>query len=192
MPVRNNLNEFVAEMLLAAVVLLGGCAAPPSGGEGAGGAKPPARQEGVGSPPPSLAKQLVPPPDAPSLESSKASDEKITAAISDQFNVYFAVGSSALSEAEKEKLRGHAERLKEDRHLHVTLFGHADDTGSRSYNLALTDMRVSAVSKQLRSFGVSARQMRRNVTGRERRVSHCAFEACRQKLRRVELVYSSR
>ncbi|MBS1160991.1 MAG: OmpA/MotB [Proteobacteria bacterium] len=175
---RTNLNKFVV-LLLAGVALLAGCSAPP------------ARQAGAVSPPPPV-EQGVPPAEAPSLESSKASDEKITAAISDDFNVYFAVGSSTISEVEKEKLRGHAERLKEDKQLHVTLFGHADDTGSRSYNLALTDMRVSAVSKQLRSFGVSARQMRRNVIGRERRASHCKFEACRQKLRRVELVYSRR
>jgi outer membrane protein OmpA-like peptidoglycan-associated protein len=105
-------------------------------------------------------------------------------------NVFFRVRSALISAEDQEKLKRHAERLKADRRTTVTLVGHTDELGSRSYNLALTEERLSAVSKQLRSYGVSPRQIRRNRSGGVRQHAGCTTDECRDRVRRVELVYS--
>jgi OOP family OmpA-OmpF porin len=105
-------------------------------------------------------------------------------------NVFFRIRSALISAEDQEKLKRHAERLKADRRTTVTLVGHTDELGSRSYNLALTEERLSAVSKQLRSYGVSPRQIRRNRLGSVRRHAGCTTDECRDRMRRVELVHS--
>ena len=59
--------------------------------------------------------------------------------------------STAIDEAEKLKLGAHAERLKADPGLLGDLIGHMDDLGSRNYNLAITEERLTEVTNQLRS-----------------------------------------
>ena len=104
-------------------------------------------------------------------------------------NVYFQLRSTAVDEAEKLKLREHADRLKQNPKEKVTLIGHMDDLGSRNYNLAITEERLMAVNRQLRSFGVPARQIRRNRAASDSGSTPCRNEACRALMRRVELKY---
>ena len=104
-------------------------------------------------------------------------------------NVYFQLRSTAVDEAGKQKLREHAERLKQNPKERVTLIGHMDDLGSRNYNLAITEERLMAVNRQLRSFGVPARQIRRSRAASESSSTPCRNEACRALMRRVELKY---
>ncbi len=104
-------------------------------------------------------------------------------------NIYFQLRSTAIDEAEKLKLRAHAERLKENPKARVTLVGHMDDLGSRNYNLAITEERLMAVTSQLRALGVPARQIRRQRAAVENSSPDCKTEACRAPMRRVELKY---
>jgi outer membrane protein OmpA-like peptidoglycan-associated protein len=105
-------------------------------------------------------------------------------------SVFFRIRSALISAEDQEKLKRHAGRLKADRRATVTLVGHTDELGSRSYNLALTEERLSAVSKKLRSYGVAPRQIRRNRSGGVRQHAGCTTDKCRDRARRVELVYS--
>lgn len=115
-----------------------------------------------------------------------------TAPVLEENNIFFVLRSAIVSDTGKEKLRVHADRLKLDRKKTVLLVGHADDQGSRSYNLAITEERLMAVEKSLRHFGVALRQIRRNRSGSGsvKNPSSCTTNECRQQMRRVELIYS--
>lgn len=103
-------------------------------------------------------------------------------------SVYFASDDAKLDERGEQVLRRHAARLKSNPQQIVTLVGYADPLGSPSYNLALTEERLDTVSETLRSLGVARGQIRR-FSGGQATDSGCDSAACRQRLRRVELIY---
>ncbi len=103
-------------------------------------------------------------------------------------NVFFASRSAWIDAAGQQKLRDIADRLAGNRRSTVLLIGHNDGQGSRSYNLAITEERLNAVSKLLRSYGVAAHQLRRNRVAGVRSAPDCKDEACWRLARRVELV----
>lgn len=157
---------------LALAAVLAGCAgAPPvevgSPGEPAVSVSP----APLPMPPAEVAEKEAPPPLAPAD------------------NVFFRAGATQLDAAEQSKLPAHARRLKDDPRQVLTLVGHTDDQGSRSYNLAIAEGRVEAVFRALRKMGVPARQLQRYPVGREKTRRGCTTAECRQTMRRVELVY---
>ena len=87
-------------------------------------------------------------------------------------------------------LRQHAARLKKAPELVVTVIGHADSLGSRSYNLALAEQRMDSVCEALRALGVPRGQIRRVSATRAMSAAACGPAPCRPGVRRVELVYS--
>lgn len=112
------------------------------------------------------------------------------ASIVEENAIYFVSGSALVDEESKEKLRRHAAALKESPESIVTLTGHTDDQGSRNYNLAIAEQRTLAVAQLLRSLGVEARQIRRYSAGSEKMPKACRSNACRAKMRRVEITIS--
>ena len=104
--------------------------------------------------------------------------------------VFFALRSAHVDAEGMALLRKHADRLKQDRKSVVTLVGYSDGSGSRSYNLAITEDRLTAVSTLLRKYGVAARQIRRNRGYSVRTQMACKTAECRKEMRRVELVYA--
>ncbi len=156
-------------ILLLAGLALAACSSTP--------VAPPASPPPVAEAAPASAAVAAPP---------QASEPEADASLS----IYFMLASSSLHQDEKEKLRAHAARLKEDPDLHVTLVGHSDNAGSRAYNLALTDQRVNAVARYLRQLGVPLRQIGKGFAPREQTPATCKTSACLQKMRRVELVFA--
>ena len=71
----------------------------------------------------------------------------------------------------------------------LILTAHADDSGSRNYNLAIAEDRLMAVYKLLRSYGVPAKQIRRNRINGAKRPQACQSAVCQLQMRRVELIY---
>lgn len=114
--------------------------------------------------------------------------EPEAAELVDANNIFFASGATDVGVRGKAKLKEHAERLKDDAGGYITLVGHTDDLGSRNYNLALAEQRIQAVSKELRRYGVRAKQIRRYRGDGERVPNSCTSSECRQKMRRVEIV----
>lgn len=102
--------------------------------------------------------------------------------------VYFQRGATQPEAAGDPVLQVHAQRLKDDPRLVVTLVGHTDHNGSRSYNLAIAEKRTAAVMERLRELGVPAKQIRRRHYGNEA-APNCRSESCRARMRRVDLVY---
>jgi outer membrane protein OmpA-like peptidoglycan-associated protein len=103
--------------------------------------------------------------------------------------VFFKRGSAMLDDAALTVLRPHAERLRDNPRLVVTLVGHTDHLGSRSFNLAIAEQRTTAVKTKLRELGVPAKQVRQRNYGNEKAAAGCRSEECRARMRRVDLVY---
>ncbi|MBK7649053.1 MAG: OmpA family protein [Betaproteobacteria bacterium] len=115
------------------------------------------------------------------------SEEKPAATVSDDKVIYFPLRVAIVDDAGKQKLRQHAQYLKQNPKSFVMLLGYIDDEGSRSYNLAITEQRILAVRKLLRTYGAPMKQIRRKS---EKTQSKCASADCRQKMRKVELIFS--
>ena len=87
------------------------------------------------------------------------------------------------------ELRHHAQALAENSRFRVRLEGHADERGTREYNLALGERRANAVSAFLRAQGVSAAQLDVISFGEEKPVDRRHTEAAWARNRRVQLLY---
>ena len=97
--------------------------------------------------------------------------------------VLFPVDQSTLTDAARTTLIGHATV-----DYAVIIEGHADEQGTREYNLALGARRASAVQDFLISQGVGPSRMRTVSYGKERPVEICSDEACYAKNRRAVTV----
>ena len=88
-------------------------------------------------------------------------------------------------------LQGQAQWLNSNPDYAIIIEGHADEQGTREYNLALGARRASAVQDFLISQGVSATRMRTVSYGKERPIEVCSTEACYMKNRRAVTVLST-
>lgn len=103
--------------------------------------------------------------------------------------IYFEYDKSEIQEQYRTVIEAHAAFLMEHRERTVTLEGHADERGSREYNLALGEKRAKAVELQMTVLGVSPGQIRTVSYGEERPISNGHDESAWSLNRRVELVY---
>ena len=86
----------------------------------------------------------------------------------------------------------HAKYLRDRPSARITLEGHADERGSREYNLGLGERRGNAVNSALVSNGGSAGQLSVVSFGEERPNCTDSMESCWSQNRRVEIVYTAR
>ncbi|MCA3439575.1 MAG: peptidoglycan-associated lipoprotein Pal [Rhodobacter sp.] len=102
--------------------------------------------------------------------------------------VLFPVDQSTLTDAARATLIGQAAWLNANVDYAVIIEGHADEQGTREYNLALGARRASAVQDFLISQGVGPSRMRTVSYGKERPIEICSDEACYAKNRRAVTV----
>ena len=88
-----------------------------------------------------------------------------------------------------EELNKHAAAMKQNPSLRVRLEGHADQRGTREYNLALGERRANSVRAYLVAQGVSSSQMEVISYGEEKPYATGSTELSWSYNRRVELVY---
>ena len=69
--------------------------------------------------------------------------------------VFFATNESILTTASRETLRAQAAWLRKNPGINVVLEGHADERGTREYNLALGQRRAESVADYLESRGIN-------------------------------------
>ena len=86
----------------------------------------------------------------------------------------------------------HAKYLKDRPSAMVTLGGHADERGSREYNLGLGERRGNAVNSALQAQGGSASQLNVVSYGEEQGTCSDTSEDCWAKNRRVEIAYTAK
>jgi peptidoglycan-associated lipoprotein len=103
--------------------------------------------------------------------------------------VYFEYDSAEIKSEYRAVLEAHAKYLSSRSNAVVTLEGHADERGSREYNLALGENRAQSVRRLLSLLGASGAQIRTVSYGEERPAQEGHDESAYSLNRRVELVY---
>ena len=83
---------------------------------------------------------------------------------------FFATNKSSLTTASRATLRKQATFLRKNKNLNVTIEGHADERGTREYNLALGERRANAAKDYLMTYGVSSDRISVLSYGKERPV----------------------
>lgn len=158
--------------LLVAFVALSACTNPNGLGGGFGG--------GAGA-------------GATDFEPGSASDPTSPAyfqqAIGDR--VLFEVDQSTLTNAGRATLTAQADWLITNADYMAIIEGHADEQGTREYNLALGARRANAVKEFLLSQGIPSSRLRTVTFGKERPIEICSNEACYSQNRRAVTVISA-
>jgi peptidoglycan-associated lipoprotein len=101
--------------------------------------------------------------------------------------VHFELNSAQIEDGDKPLLEQSAQCLKQDKQLHVTIEGNADERGTEEYNLALGDHRARAVATHLERLGASAAQLKTVSYGKEQPECTEHDEACWAKNRRAAI-----
>lgn len=129
-------------------------------------------------------------PAAPVAESKVATVDlaaELTKAVADKRVVYFDFDSFVVKDEYAGLIDAHAKRLAQIKTARLSLEGHADERGSREYNLALGQKRAEAVAQRLSLAGVNAAQVEPVSFGKERPAVQGTGEAVWAQNRRVEL-----
>ena len=85
--------------------------------------------------------------------------------------IFFATNKSSLTTASRETLRKQATYLRKNKNLNVTIEGHADERGTREYNLALGERRANAAKDYLMTYGISGKRISVISYGKEKPVN---------------------
>ena len=107
----------------------------------------------------------------------------------DIWAVYFDYDEAIVSEEGQQVIRAHADVLVENPDVTLSISGHADERGTREYNLALGDERGNAVSSFFQHFGVSAQRINVISFGEEKPAAAGSNEETWSLNRRAEFDY---
>lgn len=170
---------------LAAVLLVGCASTEPDDGPGMdpGTEAPPSVVEPAPTPEP------TPEPVKPMVDRGKivipmgSSTETLTGIF------YFDFDQAIVKRAGHSELNKHSQVLSGDRMLRARIEGHADERGTREYNLALGERRANAVRAYLAAQGASRSQVEVISYGEEKPVNSGHNESSWAQNRRVEIVY---
>ncbi|GAB2501862.1 peptidoglycan-associated lipoprotein Pal [Lysobacter humi (ex Lee et al. 2017)] len=106
--------------------------------------------------------------------------------------VYFDLDQDTLKPEFQSIVNCHAKYLRDRPSSRMALEGHADERGSREYNLGLGERRAGAISSALQAAGGSGGQITANSYGEEKPVCTESGEDCWSRNRRVEITYRER
>jgi peptidoglycan-associated lipoprotein len=106
--------------------------------------------------------------------------------------VYFDFDMANIKPEFQAILSCHAKYLRDRPSSRMTLEGHADERGTREYNLGLGERRGNAVASALQANGASGAQIEVVSYGEERGTCNQSNEGCWSRNRRAEIVYTAR
>lgn len=106
--------------------------------------------------------------------------------------VYFSTDSAELSPEAQQTLANQARWLKQYSQHSITIEGHADERGTREYNIALGAKRAQTVRSFLVQNGISNARIRTVSFGKERPVAVCNDISCWSQNRRAQTVLNGR
>ena len=106
--------------------------------------------------------------------------------------IYFDFDKSEVRAEYRPIVAAHAAYAAANGSARVTLEGHADERGTREYNLGLGERRGNAVSGLLSAAGARGSQLDTVSYGEERPVCRVSDDSCWSQNRRVEIVYTAR
>ena len=148
------------------------------------------KQEAVNTAPPpvqSAAPAPAPAPVTSSILPGSAEDFRVN--VGD--TVHFAYDQYSVQDADKATLQKQATWLARYPQVRVSVEGHADERGTREYNLALGARRANAVKEYLVSLGVSTARVETISYGKERPICTESNESCWAQNRRGVTVVTS-
>ena len=105
--------------------------------------------------------------------------------------VFFAIDQSSLSSEGMDLLNSQATWLMTNGDYEIIVEGHADEQGTRDYNVALGARRANSVKEYLNSLGVAASRIQTVSYGKERPIEICSNESCYSVNRRAVTVLSN-
>jgi peptidoglycan-associated lipoprotein len=105
--------------------------------------------------------------------------------------VYFEFDSSLMTPEAQVIAEAHANYLISNPNVSLVLEGHADERGTREYNLALGEDRAKSVAQFIRAMGVQSSRIRSVSYGEERPVALGHDESAWSLNRRVEILYGN-
>ena len=106
--------------------------------------------------------------------------------------IYFDFDKSEVRAEYRPIVAAHAAYVASHGSARVTLEGHADERGTREYNLGLAERRGNGVSGLLSAAGAMGSQLDTVSYGEERPVCRVSDDSCWSQNRRVEIVYTAR
>ncbi len=106
--------------------------------------------------------------------------------------IYFDFDKSEVKSEYRAIVVAHASYISSHGSARVTLEGHADERGTREYNLGLGERRGNAISGLLSAAGSRGNQLDVVSYGEERPVCRVSDEGCWRQNRRVEIIYTAR
>jgi peptidoglycan-associated lipoprotein len=98
--------------------------------------------------------------------------------------VFFATNETVLTTASRETLRKQAAWLRKNSKITIVLEGHADERGTREYNLALGERRANSAKDYLMTYGISSDRISVLSYGKERPVDSGSIPLAWSKNRR--------
>ena len=98
--------------------------------------------------------------------------------------MFFGLDSVALSADARSTLEKQAQWLRRNKNVTVSVAGHADERGTREYNLALGERRATAVRDYLVALGVNQNRIKTISYGKERPIDARSVEDAWSKNRR--------
>jgi len=113
--------------------------------------------------------------EAYSTQMAKGSQQDLVVNVGDR--VYFDYDKYNLGSDSRKVLEKQAAWLKENGGVKVVIEGHADERGTREYNLALGERRANSVKDYLVALGVSDKRIDTISYGKERSVAQGSNEA---------------
>jgi peptidoglycan-associated lipoprotein len=122
----------------------------------------------------------------PGAAAVPGSEQDFTVNVGDR--VFFLEDKSTLSPEAQETLRRQAQWLNKYGRVTVQVEGHADERGTREYNIALSARRATAAREFLISQGVGANRISSIAYGKERPAALCDAEQCWSQNRRAVTV----
>ncbi|MGL4397808.1 MAG: peptidoglycan-associated lipoprotein Pal [Hyphomicrobium sp.] len=105
--------------------------------------------------------------------------------------VYFSTDQTDLTPEGSQILAKQAQWLQQYPQYTITIEGHADERGTREYNIALGAKRATSVRNYLAQAGISAQRIRTISYGKERPVAVCNDISCWSQNRRAQTILNS-
>jgi len=128
--------------------------------------------------------------DVKTVQASSADNEDISydsQAVFANATVYFDFDKTNLTSKSLQTLKSIVDALNDNSQLNIVLSGHADERGTREYNLALGQRRADTVSQYLILSGVESNRITTKSYGEERPIANGQDEASYAKNRRVQI-----
>lgn len=167
------MKKITKALLIVAALATAACTNPGRFG-GADGSR------GAGGPDTTIIPGSIDDPKSPAYFSARVGDR-----------VLFAIDQSSLSAEARVVLDGQATWLQANPDYLAIIEGHADEQGTREYNLALGARRANAVMEYLVAKGIPQNRLKFVTYGKERPLEICSEEACYAKNRRAVTVISA-